>query len=106
MNSRPPPDQLHALSRRRLIALALAGGEIAASGVLALEVAAGVGALLAPDRAVAAQKLGQAEIGYQPSPRGAQRCDQCVNWLGGNTCKVVAGVVSPSGWCGLFMPRR
>ena len=53
--------------------------------------------------AVAGQvKLAQNEIGYQPTPKGQQRCDACVNWNPPGTCKLVAGSISPTGWCGLF----
>ena len=76
-------------SRRRVIAAAIAGGAIVAVG----------GA-----RASRA-KLAPAEIGYQNSPRGAQRCDQCVNWRAPDACTVVAGPISPTGWCGLFVRK-
>lgn len=74
---------------------------------LALVGAAGVvGASLAPHRAVAAPaKLPPNEIGYQASPKGAARCELCVNWQAPNACKVVAGQISPSGWCGLFVRK-
>jgi hypothetical protein len=71
---------------------------------LALMGAAGaaVADLAAGRAAAAAAKLPQGEIGYQASPKGNARCDQCVNWQAPNACKLVAGPISPSGWCGLF----
>jgi hypothetical protein len=55
--------------------------------------------------AAAAAKLSPGEIGYQNAPKGGARCDLCVNWQAPNACKLVAGPISPSGWCGLFVRR-
>lgn len=64
------------------------------------------GAMFAVGGARAAQvKLAQTEIGYQTAPRGGQRCDLCVNWRAPGACAVVAGAISPAGWCGLFARR-
>jgi hypothetical protein len=60
---------------------------------------------LAPRRAAAAAKLPPNEIGYQPSPKGAAKCELCVNWQAPNACKLVSGPISPSGWCGLFVRK-
>lgn len=83
-------------SRRRLLAdVALAAG---AAGVFA----AGV----APRPAAAARaKMAPGDIGYQTHPNGAQRCDLCVNWQPPAACKVVAGPITPAGWCGLFVKK-
>ena len=73
---------------------------------LAIGLAGVVGAGLAPRRALAAQaKLPPNEIGYQASPKGSSRCELCVNWQAPNACKVVAGSISPNGWCGLFVRK-
>ena len=79
---------------RRSILLAVA----AASG--------GAFASLLPGRGDAAPgKLSKGSIGYTPNPKGAARCDACVNWQSPDGCKVVSGPISPSGWCSLFAPR-
>jgi hypothetical protein len=74
---------------------------------LAIAGAAGVvGAGVMSRRAAAASaKLPPNEIGYQGSPKGNSRCELCVNWQAPNACKVVAGAISPSGWCGLFVRK-
>jgi hypothetical protein len=73
---------------------------------LVIGLAGAVGAGLAPRRALAAPaKLPPNEIGYQASPKGNARCELCVNWQAPNGCKVVAGSISPSGWCGLFVRK-
>ena len=91
--SGPADIQSVGASRRRLMfEVALLVG---AAGVL------GVG--MAPPRASAAQaKLPPKDIGYQNTPKGGQRCDLCVNWLAPASCKLVAGPISPAGWCSLF----
>jgi hypothetical protein len=82
-------------TRRGLIARLVVAG---AAGV--------VGASLASGRAsAAAAKLPPNEIGYQASPKGNARCELCVNWQSPNACKVVAGPISASGWCGLFVRK-
>ena len=74
---------------------------------LALAGTAGVAAAgLGPRRAGAAgAKLAPGEIGYQASPKGAARCELCVNWQAPNACKLVSGAISPTGWCGLFVRK-
>ena len=60
--------------------------------------------------AQAAGTLPQATAKYQnkPSPNG-QRCDQCAYYVpnaahpaAAGQCKLVAGSISPQGWCQLF----
>jgi len=61
---------------------------------------------LPTSRTVAGQmKMAPGDIGYQSRPNGAQRCDLCVNWQAPQSCKLVAGSISPSGWCGLFVKK-
>ena len=69
---------------------------------LILGVAGLLGGTLAARGANAAAKLSPNEIGYQPTPKGAARCELCANWQAPNACKLVAGPISPSGWCSLF----
>jgi len=70
-------------------------------------VAVVLGADLAPRQAAATTaKLAKNDIGYQASPKGQQRCDLCVNWQAPGACKLVAGPIVASGWCGLFQPKR
>ena len=74
---------------------------VAATGVAGL-----ASSVLAPARGVAANaKLAPSDIGYRPTPNGRARCDVCVNWRPPDACKAVAGPISPSGWCGLFVRK-
>ncbi|MDR3510426.1 MAG: high-potential iron-sulfur protein [Caulobacteraceae bacterium] len=53
----------------------------------------------------------QASAKYQPTPKGANKCSKCNFFVPGpnatalGQCKVVAGKVSPNGWCLLFAPK-
>ena len=75
-------------------------------GAIAAGLAGIAGAGLYQGRAVAAAiKLRPGDIGYQSSPKGNARCELCVNWQAPNACKVVAGDISPTGWCSLFVRK-
>jgi len=79
------------LSRRRFLrgtALVTGGGAL----------------LLLASSATAANKVSQKLAHYQPQPKGAQRCDNCVQWSAPSSCKIVDGAISPSGWCMLYAP--
>ncbi len=50
-------------------------------------------------------KVEQSVVQYQTSPKDGQQCSGCVNFVAPNACKVVAGTISPSGWCVAFAPK-
>jgi hypothetical protein len=87
------------LSTRRAILLAAAGVPV-------------VGALLLPQAAQAAGTTPQAAVKYRPQPNGAARCGLCNYFIAGASptaagqCKVVAGSISPTGWCQLFAAKH
>jgi hypothetical protein len=62
--------------------------------------------------AQAAGGVTQANAKYRPSPNGAAQCGKCNYFLPGpdatkpGQCKVVAGAISPNGWCQLFAPKH
>lgn len=64
-----------------------------------------VGASLVSTPALAAAKMPQKAVSYQPTPKGAQRCDNCALWQGPSSCKLVDGNIAPSGWCTLFKKK-
>jgi hypothetical protein len=39
---------------------------------------------------------------YQDFPNGPQRCGRCVHFLPPGRCEIVAGRISPRGWCRFF----
>lgn len=60
-----------------------------------------------------AQALGsQAQFKYQTSPKNGQKCSQCTFFIPGSsakangTCKIVAGSISPNGWCTAFSAKK
>jgi hypothetical protein len=42
---------------------------------------------------------------YRDQPNGQQHCSVCSNYFAPSGCRLVAGSVSPSGWCPLFQPK-
>jgi hypothetical protein len=72
-------------------------------------VAVGSGALLGASLigapAAAATKMPQKAVKYQATPKGNQRCDNCVLWQPPGSCKLVEGPIAPSGWCVLYKAK-
>jgi hypothetical protein len=52
-----------------------------------------------------AAKLSQAAARYQDSPKGDRQCSGCNLFQPPNACKSVAGTISPSGWCALWVKK-
>ena len=55
--------------------------------------------------AAAGGSVPQSAAGYQDKPNGDKQCDGCSRFAPPSSCKVVAGVISPSGWCKLFAAK-
>lgn len=55
--------------------------------------------------AAAAGSVPQNAAGYQGTPNGDKQCDKCTHFDPPSSCKVVAGTISPSGWCKLFAAK-
>jgi hypothetical protein len=50
-----------------------------------------------------AAKAPQSAVQYQPTPRDGERCGLCRNFdAASQSCSLVAGNISPNGWCALF----
>ncbi len=67
--------------------------------------AAGAAPLLALGASGAKAALPQAAVGYQTSPKDGHQCDGCNFFVAPNSCKSVAGVISPTGWCKLWVKK-
>jgi hypothetical protein len=78
------------LSRRSLLRFALAAMVVATTGVKPL---------------TAQQKADKKLVKYQDTPKGSQSCDHCLHFVPPDQCKLVAGKISPKGWCQLFAPK-
>lgn len=55
--------------------------------------------------AAAQKKAAKKLVKYQETPKGKQECDQCLQFLPPEGCKLVAGKINPKGWCQLFAPK-
>ena len=54
----------------------------------------------------ATSKVSPASVQYQAQPKGEQKCSGCLNFVAeSNTCKLVAGQISPEGWCSLWAKK-
>ncbi|HEY3911579.1 MAG TPA: hypothetical protein VGM07_17080 [Stellaceae bacterium] len=52
--------------------------------------------------AAARQKVSQAAARYQDRPNGGFSCAACALFRPPGSCVVVAGAISPHGWCRFF----
>jgi hypothetical protein len=50
-------------------------------------------------------RMPKADAAYQDTPKGTQRCADCVLFIAPNTCATVAGDISANGWCKFFAAR-
>ena len=67
--------------------------------------AAGAAPILALMCSGAEAKLAQSAVKYQDSPKDGKQCDGCNLFVAPNSCKTVAGDISPSGWCALWVKK-
>jgi anaerobic selenocysteine-containing dehydrogenase len=68
----------------------------------------GVGALSACMYQPTGSKVGttpKAVALYQNSPNMGRSCSGCTHFLEPNACEVVAGEISPNGWCRYHEPK-
>ena len=47
-------------------------------------------------------KASQPEAEYQPEPKGGFACEMCAQFRPPHDCQIVAGDISPKGWCKFF----
>jgi hypothetical protein len=79
--------------------------------ILGAAALSGLPLLAEPKVAHAAGTMPKTNVKYQDKPNGANACGKCNYFLPGATpavaglCKVVAGPISPTGWCILFAPK-
>jgi hypothetical protein len=94
--SNEPKHQSAEYSRRAL----LRGVVTATSGIAVLATAIG------ETRTAEAQaKMTQQVVAYQPSPKNGEACSTCTQFEPPNACKIVEGVISPAGWCKLYVKK-
>lgn len=71
----------------------------------ALAVAASVPAIAMTVRAAQAGQMPKTTVAYQDTPSDGKTCDQCRLFVTPNSCQVVAGSISPKGWCRLWSAK-
>jgi hypothetical protein len=52
------------------------------------------------------ERITQAQAQYRPRPNGIQRCEICLQFAPPKSCKLVAGEISPKGWCRFFAGKE
>ena len=57
-------------------------------------------------QARAQDKIPQATVMYQATPKDGQQCNQCQHWQAPNGCAIVAGDIAPAGWCGVWVKKE
>jgi hypothetical protein len=72
--------------------------------VLVSLIGSALAALSFSGKAVA--KVAQRAAQYQPTPKGGLSCAGCNSFIAPNQCKLVAGEISPSGWCHLWTKKE
>lgn len=88
---------LQGISRRQVLAIA-AG----AAGASVTSAAAVIGTSTAAQAAKVSQKI----VKYQDTPKGEQRCDNCVQFEAPSSCKTVDGTVAAQGWCTVYAKKQ
>lgn len=73
-----------------------------------LQAAAGAAAILGTAAAPASAqlKVSKPSVAYQDQPDGSKRCALCARFVQPGSCQLVAGPISPQGYCRLFAPAR
>jgi hypothetical protein len=50
-------------------------------------------------------KMPQKASGYQDKPKGQQMCSNCAHFEAPSSCGIVAGTISPKGWCHFYVKK-
>ncbi len=81
-------------TRRQILRTGLGAGLATAGSVIALR------------NTNAQEKIAQAAVQYQTTPKDGAKCSGCVNFEAPNACKIVAGNIDPNGWCIAYAPKE
>jgi High potential iron-sulfur protein len=82
------------ISRRQI--LTIAGGASVTSAAV----------IIGTSTPVQAAKASQKIVKYQDTPKGEQRCENCMQFEAPSTCKTVDGTVSAQGWCMVYAKKQ
>ena len=100
---------IRCLSQRMKIMTALPGISRRQALTIAARVAGAsvTGAAVVVGRSTPAQaaKVSQKIVKYQDTPKGEQRCENCVQFEAPSSCKTVDGTVAAQGWCMVYAKK-
>jgi hypothetical protein len=82
------------ISRRQVLTIA-GGASVTSAAVI-------IGTSTPAQAAKASQKI----VKYQDTPKGEQRCENCMQFEAPSTCKTVDGTVSAQGWCMVYAKKQ
>jgi hypothetical protein len=84
------------ISRRQVLTIAAGTAGVSVAGAAAI-----IGASTAAQAAKVSQKI----VKYQETPKGEQRCENCLLFEPPSSCKTVDGTISPQGWCSVYAKK-
>lgn len=93
-------DHRKKFSRRDVIKIGLLGSAVPFLGSITNRI-----------QAADTAKTSKSAVQYRDDPNGDQQCSNCLQFIPGKTaedsgeCKVVAGEISPQGWCSAYAPK-
>jgi len=87
-----------AVSRRKFLKVTMAGAAVAGAGALA-------SCMTRQPVARGAGTTPKSVARYRDRPNKGRRCGGCAHFLEPNACEIVAGDISPNGWCRFHEPR-
>ena len=93
---RNPPEAPEGPSRRELFPSVIGGAAILAAAI----------SLGKTQMAEAQTKASQKSAKYQDQPNGGNSCAVCNYFRPPHSCQLVAGNISPNGWCSFFLKKK
>lgn len=67
--------------------------------------ALGAAGLAAVTTKEAEAKVPKSAVAYQDTPNGIQECSNCRVFVPPDSCRIVAGTISPKAWCEMWAPK-
>jgi hypothetical protein len=87
---------LYGISRRQVLTIAISAVGTSVTGAAAV---------IGTSTSAQAAKVSQQVVKYQDTPKGEQRCENCVHLEPPSTCKNVDGTVAAQGWCMVYAKK-
>jgi hypothetical protein len=85
--------------------IVIGAAEITRRSVLTGVAVAGSIPLLAMSVCPAMAKMSEASVAYQDTPKWDRNCAGCGLFQPPSSCKTVDGVISPNGWCKIWVKK-